>query len=478
MDAIDYVAGARAIAAGDIWGGVERTHPSIYPFLVVLIHLFTEDWIAAARVLPIVFGILTIIPFYLFTRELLGRTMGWLPVAMYITSPTIVRYSVDVVREPLFWFLMALFLWFLVYAHRLNHLRHSLIAGITALVGIAVRPDGLLLLLTGLAFILCARPQSPEKTRRILHASVFFFPALIVLISGFILIYSVAPDKGPSDLRIYQKQIKTSILGAAKLEDKVDKMITETRGYRLRRFLRMAWEGRREVLAFNLLAHCIKTVWPLYFVLMLMGFAKKEIWHNVKWWIPAIVIGLWVIMGYVRISGAFAISKRHLVPLAMCGYLYGAAGLIWAVDRISDRWPVVSKKTVSILLSLALLGTTFLFSLKPVRPEKIPRRMAGEWIRTHGFTHPVIVTDYPRIAFYSGGRAVSVRAFLENPFKEAQLLVLGWKKGRPPEGRILKQIRSLGMIPTPIRSFQKDEVEVTVYALDPLSEEENSKTPQ
>jgi hypothetical protein len=372
IDAIKYIKAAQLVSQEGLWQALRLSKDSIFPILISLIFPLTEDPVSAARSLPLIFGVLTLIPLYLLSRDLIGRAPAWIPCLLYCISPSIFGISMDVVREPLFWFIFALFLWTLLGALRKQTLPRYLAAGALAVLGMTIRLNGLVLIPVSMG---------------------------LAIYAGF----------------YYYRQAKTSILDQDRLDLKAQPEISRSHSKHTRRFWAIALDHRHAVLVLHLLDHWIRAAHPLLFILTILGLSRKGTWNEPKWHLLAVLMVVWLVMGYIRITGAFAISKRHLIPLVMVGYLYAAVGISAVTTYCSKRWPKFSQRTMTIFLLLLTCLATVPKLLEPIRHDKLTRRDAGEWILSLGAANTVIVTNCPRVGFYAGGHQVSWSTLQKEP---------------------------------------------------------------
>lgn len=466
MDAIDYVEGARAIAGGDLWRGLRISHPSLFPMLIALLQPLLGDWVTAARALPVTFGILTVIPYYLISRALLGRFAAWIPPFFYCISPAIVATSMDVVREPLFWFLFALFLWVILRAFDENRWGLYLYAGALITLSSTIRPDGLILIPAGIGCALYAGFRSRRILRGVLQGMGLLLPSMLVTTLIWVASPAALLKEGSADWRTYSKQLQFAKTGADNISRELDEVLSdEAHTRQTKRFVRIAWENRRALLAWELLDHWIRAAHPLLFFLMALSIVSRASWPKPYWVMLAIFMLAWIVLGYIRLSGALAISKRHLIPLVMIGYLYGARGVMGLGELFGRRWPRIPQRTFSFGLIILLLLATLPQALQPIRPDKKIRREAGEWIRSLSTTDPLIVTDRPRVAFYGGGHRVPIRTFLQASSSHAAFLVLEGNKDEQPPIEIMEKLRNAGWRITPLKEFANQKTSIGVYAV-------------
>jgi hypothetical protein len=414
IDAIKYIKAAQLVSQEGLWQALRLSKDSIFPILISLIFPLTEDPVSAARSLPLIFGVLTLIPLYLLSRDLIGRAPAWIPCLLYCISPSIFGISMDVVREPLFWFIFALFLWTLLGALRKQTLPRYLAAGALAVLGMTIRLNGLVLIPVSMGLAIYAGFYYRQYLKGLFNAMGILLPAAIVAL------VMTAATSGRQvtifeGLNSYYRQAKTSILDQDRLDLKAQPEISRSHSKHTRRFWAIALDHRHAVLVLHLLDHWIRAAHPLLFILTILGLSRKGTWNEPKWHLLAVLMVVWLVMGYIRITGAFAISKRHLIPLVMVGYLYAAVGISAVTTYCSKRWPKFSQRTMTIFLLLLTCLATVPKLLEPIRHDKLTRRDAGEWILSLGAANTVIVTNCPRVGFYAGGHQVSWSTLQKEP---------------------------------------------------------------
>jgi len=108
-DAAVYIHQARAIHYGE-WnqlGSGSMGYLSPYPALIAVFNLAAGDWIVAARLVSIIFGIFTLLIFYPLARTFFDRNISLLLLLIYAFNPLFVSSGVDVVKDPAAWFFVA-----------------------------------------------------------------------------------------------------------------------------------------------------------------------------------------------------------------------------------------------------------------------------------------------------------------------------------------------------------------------------------
>ncbi len=177
-DALTYIAAAQKIAAGQ-FAEAAATHPVvIYPLLIAFFRAFLPDWVSAARLVSCLAVVAAVVPVYLLARDLFGeREARWAALA-FMVSPEALRFSFQVVRDPLY---TLCFLGFLLWGSRTlasGSLRQSLLAALAALLALLVRPEGAVAFPLFVGFCLVRALLRPREWKRRLKPAVSWAAAL------------------------------------------------------------------------------------------------------------------------------------------------------------------------------------------------------------------------------------------------------------------------------------------------------------
>ena len=86
----------------------------VYPVLVQFMRLFALDATVTGRLTAILMSTLTLIPLYAITKRLHSKRAGLYAMALYIVAPVVTRWSIRVMTESSFTFLVLMALWFLI----------------------------------------------------------------------------------------------------------------------------------------------------------------------------------------------------------------------------------------------------------------------------------------------------------------------------------------------------------------------------
>ncbi len=105
-DGVWYINQAKAILDGNFELALNCGYKfvSIYHILIPVFYTFSENWITAAKSVSILFGTLTIIPFYLIARQFFRDSTVFLVTLAFAINPFLVSHSEDLIKGPIFWF--------------------------------------------------------------------------------------------------------------------------------------------------------------------------------------------------------------------------------------------------------------------------------------------------------------------------------------------------------------------------------------
>ncbi len=180
-DALTYLAAAQKIAAGD-WTEAAAVHPIlIYPWLISLLQPLLPDWVSAGRLVSCLAVIAAVVPVYLLSRDLFGERPARWSALLFIVAPDTLRFSFQVIREPLFGLF---FLWFIFWGSRALESglhRQSLLAALSALFAALIRPEGAMAFPLFVGFCLVSALLRPRDWKRRLKPTGVWLASLCLV---------------------------------------------------------------------------------------------------------------------------------------------------------------------------------------------------------------------------------------------------------------------------------------------------------
>jgi hypothetical protein len=149
--------------------------------------------------------------------------------------------------------------------------------------------------------------------------------------------------------------------------------------------------------------------------------------------VPLVLLGLFALRGRpTRRAGFFAalcgayfvllfalamnvgyVSERHLLPVVLLLLGYGAAGTLWAAERLAALGGAARSAARARALTAAILAIVLVVSLgktlrRPEGIEDLAERRAAEWVREQA-PGSVVAARKRRVAYYAGGPFLQLR---------------------------------------------------------------------
>lgn len=194
LDGIIYINQAKALFYGQ-WSDLTSCfgrNLSNYPIFIVAAYKIIGDWILAARWVNILFGTLTLVPFFYLCRRFFDARISGLTTLIYAFNPSFVAYSVYGIRGPIFWFFLVLGLFLFILA--LDHDRnlYLLLSSISFLLAAWGRVEALGFIFVSIFFLLL-----PGQKNRLKSCAIFLIPVaalLAVSLAGMVFLDKMTAD--------------------------------------------------------------------------------------------------------------------------------------------------------------------------------------------------------------------------------------------------------------------------------------------
>ena len=187
-DGILYIYQAKAIASGQwqLLRDFQLPYVSLYPLLIAGLQYLVSDWILSGQLISLASGMGMLLVVYRLLRLFFDRIISQLATLLYTVTPLFVRYSVDVMRDSLFWFFFSLAL-LLILLHLREGLARSKACVLLCCGNVAVllaswsRIEGIILVPVTILF-LCVW----GKRDTLLKLSSFAMPSVCVVLAGVV----------------------------------------------------------------------------------------------------------------------------------------------------------------------------------------------------------------------------------------------------------------------------------------------------
>ena len=167
-DGVLYIHLARAFAARnyDVAFG-SSMGLNLYPMILALLHGGGLDWELAGKCWGVLAATLVVLPLFGWLRRLFDERTALIGCAIYAVHPKLIEWSPELVRDPTFWLLLSLAVYFCWRAVSESRAWFIFAASCASLLAVLTRFEGLFLLFPALGWSLWRIWYSPESRRGI-----------------------------------------------------------------------------------------------------------------------------------------------------------------------------------------------------------------------------------------------------------------------------------------------------------------------
>ena len=365
-DGVTYVTLARQIASGQALEALSYplSHP-LYPLLMAGLSKVTGDFVLAGAVISILLGTLTLVPFYLLARALVGIIPALLAMALLALHPYHTRFSATVLADPTYIFLVSLALLLGFRQAKGDSLLYGVWAGLAVGLAYLVKPEGMAVLPVVLLAPLLVRSAGPRSKGRIALAMLMPLVGFLVMASPYL---------------IFLRQLT----GSWMLTQKVQVGQLAALGGSLS-LPTTAYEWPRTF---------AETLHPLFLAVLVVGIVyRKEVVRRQEARYGLAFVALFALLTFFRLASSGYLSKRQVLPMAMVCLWWSGVGLVEAaalLERLRRRRKPVSvppgKSSADVSWKMLTIVTAFvvvLVSIKTLAPQgraKLPLKYAGQWL--------------------------------------------------------------------------------------------------
>jgi Dolichyl-phosphate-mannose-protein mannosyltransferase len=164
--------------------GTNLFFPPLFPFLIAGVTLITGDADISGRLISIIMGALLIVPVYLISRRMYGKTIGLGSAALIAFHPYLVQFSTTVHCEPTYLTFLMAALYSAMYATENPTGLSFTIAGILYGLAYLVRPEVLILMLVGTTFIFLGIILFRRQVSRATVGRILLVPFAFVVVAA------------------------------------------------------------------------------------------------------------------------------------------------------------------------------------------------------------------------------------------------------------------------------------------------------
>jgi 4-amino-4-deoxy-L-arabinose transferase-like glycosyltransferase len=400
-DGVLYVRTAQAMEAGNWRSAFKTISPNSYPVILMLLHRTGLDWELAASLWGVTVSSLVVLPLWGWVRRQFDDRVALVTCLLYAVHPKFIEWSPEVMRDPTFWLVFVLAIYWIWRAVTEVHYGYFIAGGAALTLAVMTRIEGLFLLIP-LSLWTFWRYRALETDRRKLlfgaALCVVAFPSLLVLANvGWLFGHSGFAALKLSPLGRIQPWLAsmTGHVSAGTHPDVPAKPLT---------IGQMLW------VFFPTMTRGLSPVYALLMFGGLLGW--RRVWarrdHQPLFYVAvAVICGIWIQLWYDR-----TICPRYALPIVLMASPFAALGLLWLVQRslwlvARLRLGVRGQRITVAAVATIVVGINLTDAMTSNGKYFETRRMAADmgcWVRDRYSTPPRIVGPMgitPIVSFYA-----------------------------------------------------------------------------
>jgi 4-amino-4-deoxy-L-arabinose transferase-like glycosyltransferase len=400
-DGVLYIHLAQAIDAGDWQSGFRDMALNVYPLILVALHRLGLDWELAAGLWGVMVSSLVVLPLWGWVRRQFDDRVALVACLLYAVNPKFIEWSPEVMRDPTFWLLFMLAIYWLWRAVTEVRYAYFVAGGAAIILASLTRMEGLFLLIPLTLWTFWRFVALRTDRKKLLLGAVLcvvVFPALLAAVN----IGWACGHSGWSALRLSPLARVgpwlASVLGHAPL-NVVAEGLEKPLG-----FSRMIW------IFFPTMTRGLS---PVFALLMFGGmWGWRRVWarrdHQPLFYTAVVIMcGIWIQLWYDR-----NICPRYALPIVLMGSPFAALGLLGLIGRLLriTEWlrPGLRPQRTLVAVVAAIVAMISLCDAMTSNGKYFEtRQMAadlGSWVRHEYPQPPAIVGPVgitPIISFYA-----------------------------------------------------------------------------
>lgn len=377
-DGTIYIHQARAIYFG-LWDAVTSCtirYPYINTLFIAGFYAICKNWVTAATAVSVFFGTLTLIPLYGLSRNFFSVSVSFLITLIYAMNPMLVDGSVDIIRDPAYWFFVLSGLWFLTRPQ--GPATAGLLLGSAAFIlATWTRIEAVVfVLITPLWLLLDGRGR---PWRRIL---VFLAPVALLLLTGF----GIQWLRHPDSISAYRLQdipvwLARAFAGYNNLNATLQEMTLQPPPGLSQEFLHNLKDITWFVGFGVVFQNALETFFYPFVVLYLMGLGglRKRIIADRRVVYPLLLTLAGFLILYLFVFIDWQMENRWLAIVLFPSFFFLGSGLERLLSWLHLRFGL-KQGAALVLIGLAVLAVTLPKDIKPRGDDKVTYRAIGEII--------------------------------------------------------------------------------------------------
>jgi hypothetical protein len=409
-DGMIYIYAAQKFSAGHFKEWIKAFPMPFYPMLIGISHFLIRDWVSAARILSIMFMVLTLIPLYMTTKKLFSRNAAFWACLAFALAPLPNAWADSVIRDPGFIFCLTSSVYFMIKCIDGRQMTSFVLSAIFSWISILFRIEGLILILYFNLFLLFLLVIKNQERISILKGILLFNVIPILLLIALFAGGLNGPVSFNRSGEIYaeiQKLFSMGFLDNYRALSEHLKMFVNIspRPGLNNNFAEIARHYIPLIYLFGFIETFIIVLSPLLIIPLFFGFKEPvDIKH---FFVIGLLLLFSLISYYFLIKMDFLTSRYLFVPVLLL-YPWVGSGIERLFQLISVKYSSKAFGAVFILFVILPLYQCVDKELK----EDNSIIVAGKWLANNPDTNNFkIITCDPRFLFYAGREFMVLNAF-------------------------------------------------------------------
>ncbi|WP_303721351.1 glycosyltransferase family 39 protein [Malonomonas rubra] len=403
---------------GEFVAAFKRDSLFLYPLLIAAFAKAGLDPVLTGELISAISSVLVLCPLYLLFKRIGTPTSAFWSCLVFAVMPVFNKFSVTVMRDPFFLFVVAWLVYLLWYAFERLYPVCFLLCSFLTMLLMTIRLEGILFLPIGLLLLLVTLVRSPaERIRTLTCAGFYLAPLLLILVAAG---WYFAASAGES---FRAAQVGNFVSGVAErgiffhhpaVDASLDAAQAVTGPMPENDFVQIVRENVAIIYLIGMLRLLIANIWWPFFLVGMIGLvcSVEKKWGRT---FLAVTIFTYLLMAYLHNLHLNFLDERYLYIPTMFFCFWIGLGVECLVEMAGS---LTRKRVVCGVVSVLLIFSA-VQSVKAMTPkEGLSSMEAGQWLAAQPSLQGLsLLANGEKIPFYGGRGDDFIRAEFARDFR-------------------------------------------------------------
>jgi 4-amino-4-deoxy-L-arabinose transferase-like glycosyltransferase len=417
-DGFLYIEVAKNIFSGNFEGVYEYGFFNLYSFLIALFQMIFHNWELSGKMVSVLFGSLTVIPLFLFIKEIFDIKVAFVSTVFYTIHPRFVEYASDILREPTCWFFSALAIWLAWVGISRKKWFVFVLSGLSTGLAMFTRSEGILICIVVILWISWWFLREKEQRKEIVAYMAIYVLSLPLLMAPFLFLLK----ENTHNWELGHPIEKVAQLIRSNDNKEIQPMVSDKSPGEKKGSFELSGIYRFGASLLDVLYKFVKAFNVVLIFLFLCGICRRR---SIPYSQGDVILLIWITVVFLGLLSYLTkvgyLGTRHGLLMAFPSLAWSGVGFFEVRDRVR-KW-VGSKRLFQryarfdtfflIILILIILVPQTVFSL---RNDKVELKKAGVELKQMGFSNTVFMVQptLSRIAFYADAKSIPLLDKIDN----------------------------------------------------------------